>query len=95
MDPAKQKAPMSQSLQGIIYVQGEKVATVGEDEILDRLLSECRTFQERVRSGDAKLGEKKVDIVPPDPEGELGSGWEKMAHERMSNGTTPLTIRGQ
>ncbi|MCA9302698.1 MAG: flavodoxin-dependent (E)-4-hydroxy-3-methylbut-2-enyl-diphosphate synthase, partial [Phycisphaerales bacterium] len=79
---------------GIIYVQGEKVATVPEEEILDRLLSECRTFQDRVRSGDAKLGEKKVDIVPPDPEGELGSGWEKMAHERMHGGTTPLTIKG-
>lgn len=77
---------------GIIYVQGEKVATVGEDEILDRLLDECKAFQERVRSGDAKLGEKKVDIVPPDPEGELGSGWEKMAAQRM--GHTPLTIEG-
>jgi len=75
---------------GIIYVQGEKVATVGEDEILDRLLSECKAFQERVLFGEAKLGEKKVDIVPPDPEGELGSGWEKMAATRM--GHTPLTI---
>lgn len=77
---------------GIIYVQGEKVATVGEDQILERLLRECRAFQERVRSGEAKLGEKKVDIVPPDPLGELGSGWEKMAAERM--GHTPLTIEG-
>ncbi len=77
---------------GIIYVQGEKVATVGEDEILDRLLDECKTFQDRVRSGEVKLGEKKVDIVPPDPEGELGSGWEKMAAQRM--GHTPLTIEG-
>ncbi|MBO6738876.1 MAG: flavodoxin-dependent (E)-4-hydroxy-3-methylbut-2-enyl-diphosphate synthase [Phycisphaerales bacterium] len=78
---------------GIIYVQGEKVATVGEDEILDRLLDECKAFQERVRSGDAKLGEKKVDIVPPDPKGELGSGWEKMAAQRM--GHTPLTVEGR
>ena len=77
---------------GIIYVQGEKVATVGEDEILDRLLDECKAFQERVRAGEVKLGEKKVDIVPPDPEGELGSGWEKMAAQRM--GHTPLTIEG-
>lgn len=77
---------------GIIYVQGEKVATVGEDEILDRLLDECKAFQDRVRSGEVKLGEKKVDIVPPDPEGELGSGWEKMAAQRM--GHTPLTIEG-
>tara|TARA_E500000318_G_scaffold14854_1_gene14598 strand:- start:177874 stop:179181 length:1308 start_codon:yes stop_codon:yes gene_type:complete len=77
---------------GIIYVQGEKVATVGEDEILDRLLDECKAFQDRVRAGEVKLGEKKVDIVPPDPEGELGSGWEKMAAQRM--GHTPLTIEG-
>jgi len=68
---------------GIIYVQGEKVATVGEDEILDRLLSECKDFQDRVRAGKVKLGEKRVDIVPPDPEGELGSGWEKMASKRI------------
>lgn len=77
---------------GIIYVQGEKVATVPEEDILDRLLDECKRFQERVRAGEAKLGEKKVDIVPPDPMGELGSGWEKMAAQRM--GHTPLTIEG-
>lgn len=76
---------------GIIYVQGERVATVGEEEILDRLLEECLSFQTKVESGEAKLGEKKVDIVPPDPEGELGSGWEKMAAERNS-GKTDLTI---
>ncbi|MEM1186387.1 MAG: flavodoxin-dependent (E)-4-hydroxy-3-methylbut-2-enyl-diphosphate synthase [Planctomycetota bacterium] len=75
---------------GIIYVQGERVATVPETEILERLLAECKTFQDKVRSGDAKLGDKKVDIVPPDPEGELGSGWEKMAAERMK--ATPLTV---
>ncbi len=69
---------------GIIYVQGEKVATVGEDEILDRLLSECKAFQTQVLSGAAKLGEKKVEIAPPDPEGALGSGWEKMAYQRAS-----------
>jgi len=77
---------------GIIYVQGQRVATVGEDEILDRLLDECKAFQTRVRAGEAKLGEKKVDIVPSDPEGELGSGWEKMAARRM--GRTALTIDG-
>lgn len=64
---------------GIIYVQGERVASVPEAEILDRLLEECKAFQARVEAGEAKLGEKKVDIVPPDPIGELGSGWEKMA----------------
>jgi (E)-4-hydroxy-3-methylbut-2-enyl-diphosphate synthase len=64
---------------GIIYVQGEKVANVPEPEILDRLLGECVAFQERVRRGGAKLGEKKVEIIPPDPIGELGSGFGKIA----------------
>jgi (E)-4-hydroxy-3-methylbut-2-enyl-diphosphate synthase len=49
---------------GIIYVQGEKVANVSEDEILDRLLAECRGFQERVRQGKARLGEKKISAAP-------------------------------
>ncbi|MBL8745249.1 MAG: flavodoxin-dependent (E)-4-hydroxy-3-methylbut-2-enyl-diphosphate synthase [Phycisphaerae bacterium] len=64
---------------GIIYVQGEKVANVPEPEILDRLLKECREFQAKVMRGEAKLGEKKVDIIPPDPIGELGSGFDKIA----------------
>jgi len=64
---------------GIIYVQGEKVANVPEPEILERLLAECRQFQARVLSGEVKLGEKKVDIIPPDPIGALGSGFEKIA----------------
>lgn len=76
---------------GIIYVQGEKVANVPEPEILDRLLKECLAFQEKVQRGEAKLGEKKVEIAPPDPIGELGSGWEKMAAERRVQGTS-LTI---
>jgi hypothetical protein len=63
-------------------VQGEKVANVPEEQILDRLLEECRLFQHRIRSGEAKLGEKKVDILPPDPIGELGSGWEKIQKEK-------------
>jgi len=50
---------------GIIYVQGERVANVGEEEILDRLLAECKTLQERVRNGETKLGEKAVNIVAP------------------------------
>jgi (E)-4-hydroxy-3-methylbut-2-enyl-diphosphate synthase len=69
---------------GIIYVQGEKVANVPEEEILGKLLAECLTFQSRVLSGAAKLGEKKVQIIPPDPIGELGSGWEKIAAGRTS-----------
>jgi (E)-4-hydroxy-3-methylbut-2-enyl-diphosphate synthase len=67
---------------GIIYVQGERVANVPEAEILDRLLEECRNFQAKVERGEAKLGEKKVDILPPDPIGELGSGWEKIQREK-------------
>jgi (E)-4-hydroxy-3-methylbut-2-enyl-diphosphate synthase len=79
---------------GIIYVQGERVANVPEDEILERLHAECQAFQARVQDGEAKLGEKKVDIVPPDPIGELGSGWEKIAAERAGvSEATPLTIR--
>lgn len=64
---------------GIIYVQGERVANVSEEEILPRLLEECRTFEARVKRGEAKLGEKVVEIVPPDPIGELGSGAAKIA----------------
>lgn len=67
---------------GIIYVQGEKVANVPEEQILDRLLQECRQFEDRVRKGEAKLGEKRVDILPPDPIGELGSGWEKIEKDK-------------
>src|SRR5207302_5035456 len=55
---------------GIIYVQGQKVANVAEEEILDALLSECRKFEDKVKRGQAKLGEKVVDILPPDPLGE-------------------------
>jgi len=72
---------------GIIYVQGQRVANVPEEEILDRLLEECRTFQQRVRSGDAKLGEKTVDIVPPDPIGELGSGFDSIAQGKVERVT--------
>src|SRR5687768_3384742 len=67
---------------GIIYVQGEKVANVPEDDILNALLKECREFQARVERGEAKLGEKKVDVIPPDPLGELGSGWEKIQKDK-------------
>jgi len=69
---------------GIIYVQGERVANVPEEEILDRLLIECRQFEQKVKRGEAKLGEKKVDILPPDPIGEIGSGWEKVEKDRRA-----------
>jgi len=80
---------------GIIYVQGERVANVPEAEILDRLLAECRDFQERVRRGEARLGEKRVEITPPDPIGALGSGEEKIAAgevEQVRERVTPLTV---
>ncbi len=77
---------------GIIYVQGEKVANVPEPEILDRLLGECLAFQERVRRGEVKLGDKKVQIIPPDPIGELGSGYGKIAAGQVEKKAS-LTIR--
>jgi (E)-4-hydroxy-3-methylbut-2-enyl-diphosphate synthase len=64
---------------GIIYVQGQRVANVPEEEILDRLLAECRAFQEKVNRGEARLGEKTVTIDVPDPIGDLGSGIAKIA----------------
>jgi (E)-4-hydroxy-3-methylbut-2-enyl-diphosphate synthase len=67
---------------GIIYVQGQRVANVPEEDILEKLLEECRKFEQEVKAGRAKLGEKKVDILPPDPIGEVGSGWEKIESER-------------
>ena len=79
---------------GIIYVQGEKVANVPEEEILQRLLEECKTFEGRVQRGEARLGEKVVDIIPPDPIGELGSGVDIIARNRTGAGVQ-LTIDGR
>ncbi len=62
-----------------------------EAEILDRLLEECRLFQDRVRSGDAALGLKKVDIIPPDPIGELGSGIQRIAAREVEQITVGRT----
>ncbi|MBI1338228.1 MAG: flavodoxin-dependent (E)-4-hydroxy-3-methylbut-2-enyl-diphosphate synthase [Phycisphaera sp.] len=76
---------------GIIYVQGEKVANVPEEEILERLLIECKKFQDKVQRGEAKLGEKVVDILPPDPIGELGSGFDKIAAGNVEK-ITQLTV---
>ena len=64
---------------GIIYVQGERVANVKEEEILESLLAECKRFEDKVNRGEAKLGQKNVEIVPPAPIGELGSGADKIA----------------
>ena len=32
----------------------------------------------------SKLGEKKVEVLPPDPIGELGSGWSKIDDKAVS-----------
>lgn len=76
---------------GIIYVQGEKVANIPEDDILDHLLGECKKFEAKVKRGEAKLGEKVVEIVPPDPIGELGSGFGKIAAGDVEQ-VAPLTV---
>ncbi len=73
---------------GIIYVQGQKVANVPEEQILDALLKECKSFEDKVLRGEAKLGEKLVDILPPDPIGEVGSGWEQIQRQK----STPLSV---
>jgi len=77
---------------GIIYVQGERVANVPEEEILERLLAETLAFQDRVKRGEVKLGDKKVDIIPPDPIGELGSGWEAIAEKKRVERGVSLTV---
>ena len=77
---------------GIIYVQGEKVANVPEEKILDALLEQCAKFQEKVLRGEARLGEKVVDILPPDPIGEIGSGYAKIAAEKSPQGQTGVAL---
>lgn len=81
---------------GIIYVQGERVANVPESEILDRLRTECKRFENQVNRGEAKLGEKVVEIIPPDPIGDLGSGEAVIAQNRNPNdpGSVQLTVKG-
>jgi (E)-4-hydroxy-3-methylbut-2-enyl-diphosphate synthase len=69
---------------GVIYVQGEQVATVKEHEILDRLFEEVRKFADRVQRGEATLRNQKVEIKPPAPLGELGSGWDKIKKDGLT-----------
>jgi (E)-4-hydroxy-3-methylbut-2-enyl-diphosphate synthase len=69
---------------GVIYVQGEQVATVPEDQILDALFAEVKVFAEKVQRGEAKLKNQQVNIKPPDPIGELGSGWGKVRNDRIA-----------
>jgi (E)-4-hydroxy-3-methylbut-2-enyl-diphosphate synthase len=67
---------------GVIYVQGEQVATVSEDRMLDALFDEVRKFAAKVQRGEATLKNQKVEIKPPDPIGALGSGWEKIEKQK-------------
>jgi (E)-4-hydroxy-3-methylbut-2-enyl-diphosphate synthase len=75
---------------GIIYVQGQKVANVPEPQILETLLAETKKLQDRVLAGQAKLGEKVVDILPPDPIGELGSGFKKIEDGKARDSSLPV-----
>ena len=42
---------------GVIYVQGEQVATVSEDRMLDALFDEVRKFADKVQRGEATAQE--------------------------------------
>ncbi|MBM4107822.1 MAG: flavodoxin-dependent (E)-4-hydroxy-3-methylbut-2-enyl-diphosphate synthase [Phycisphaerae bacterium] len=78
---------------GIVYVQGRKVANVPEDRILGTLLDECLKFQSRVERGEARLGQKTVDITPPDPIGDASTAREKIAAGKVDQAPgTSLTI---
>ena len=79
---------------GIIYVQGERVANVPEDEIQQRLLEECLAFEKRVRDGQTQLGQKVVEIIPPDPIGDLGSGVEKIQAGEVEQITIEESSKG-
>jgi (E)-4-hydroxy-3-methylbut-2-enyl-diphosphate synthase len=68
---------------GVIYVQGQQVATVTEDKILDALFEEVGRFAAKVQRGEASLKNAPVKIKPPDPIGELGSGWGKVRNDRL------------
>ncbi len=50
---------------GVIYVQGEQVRTVTEAEMLGALHQEAVRFADRVRTGDAKLTGRAVQIQVP------------------------------
>jgi hypothetical protein len=41
-------------------------------------------------NGEAKLGEKVVEIMPPDPIGELGSGYAKIEEEKAARMSLPV-----
>lgn len=49
---------------GVIYVQGEQVRTVNEDQIVDALYDEAQAFSARVERGEARLSRADVTITP-------------------------------
>ena len=49
---------------GIIYVQGEKVANVPEENILEALLKECREFQDKVETRRSQARRKESRHPP-------------------------------
>ena len=65
-------------------VAAKQVATVSEDRMLDALFDEVRKFAAKVQRGEAQLKNAKVEIKPPDPIGELGSGWDKIKKDKLS-----------
>ncbi|MBP7934229.1 MAG: flavodoxin-dependent (E)-4-hydroxy-3-methylbut-2-enyl-diphosphate synthase [Phycisphaerae bacterium] len=49
---------------GVIYVQGEQVRSVNEDQIVEALYDEARAFASRVERGEARLSRGEVSITP-------------------------------
>lgn len=49
---------------GVIYVQGEQVRTVNEDQIVDALYDEACSFAARVERGETRLSRGEVSITP-------------------------------
>ena len=78
---------------GIIYVQGREGGEqrAGGGDFAPAAGRVPGKFQDQVARGEAKLGEKKVDILPPDPIGEIGSGWEKIQKEKGARGLPVLS----
>lgn len=67
---------------GIIYVQGEKVANVPEEQILEALLKECREFQSKIERGEARLGEKKSTSSRPTPSANWAAAGRRSRRKR-------------
>ena len=58
--------------------------------ILDALFAEVRKFAEKVQRGEAQLKNGQVNIKPPDPIGELGSGWGKVREGEKAGVSLPV-----